>query len=274
MRVREIVSESSKPANEDACGARADGIWVIDGATALAEAPSVDGISAAAWLSRTASEILGALAWDGHTLPEILAATIERLADLGAGHGLAGPEFPTAAISVARQVGDRIEVCSLGDCSVWIAAAGEKPREIVDPRFAGSEAATLARVSELLRRGVAPRDAYREIRVDLQQRRRERNTPGGLWVLAANPEAARHAAVESVTAPPGSHVMVMSDGFSRVLWPFGLVADAAELCDRITSGRAGELLNELRVAEAADPNCSRVPRFGTHDDATMIWAEI
>jgi hypothetical protein len=66
----------------------------------------------------------------------------------------------------------------------------------------------------------------------------------------------------------------MSDGFGRVLWPFGLVADAAALVDRLVAGEASGLLDELRAAESADPDCARYLRFGSHDDATVVWARV
>jgi len=274
MRVLELISDSVKPANEDACGYRAEGAWVIDGATALEQSPLIDGVSAAAWLSHTASAILGALAWDDRSLPEILAATIERLADLGDTHGLTGPAFPTAAISLVRHREGRLEVCSLGDCSVVVSRLGGKPVDVADPQFEGAEASTLARVRDRLNEGVPPADAYREIRAELLERRRSRNSPAGLWVLGSAPEAAWHAGVESVPAPPGSDIVLMTDGYSRCVWPFGLVPDTADLMEQVTTGGAADLLSALRAAEAADPDCARVPRFGTHDDATILWAHV
>jgi hypothetical protein len=66
----------------------------------------------------------------------------------------------------------------------------------------------------------------------------------------------------------------MSGGFSRVLRPFGLVRDAGELVRRVVAGEARDLLAALRAAEAADPRRVRVPRFGAHDDATLLWTRI
>jgi hypothetical protein len=200
-----------------------------------------------------------------------MRSLIGQLADQGAAHGLTGREFPTAAISLVRRVGDRVEVCSLGDCTVLIDVEG-KPIEVMDPQFEEAEDAALAWVRDRLDRGVAA--VYQEIRVELRQRRLERNSPAGLWILAAAPEAALHAAIDSFPAPPGTNVVLMSDGFARALWPFGLVGDTGELMDRIVAGGAARLLAELRAAEAADPDCVRTPRFGAHDDATMVWAEI
>ncbi|ONH28117.1 protein phosphatase 2C domain-containing protein [Pseudofrankia asymbiotica] len=274
MRVREAISRSSKVSNEDAYGYREDGVWVIDGASSFDDGPLVAGLSPPAWLSHAASQLLHDVPWSGRGLADVLAAVIEQLADLGAAHGLAGSEFPTAAITLVRQAGDQVEVASLGDCSVLVGVSGGKPVEVTDPQFDGAEEAVLARVRDRMSRGTPAEEAYREIRTELRQRRRERNSPAGLWVLGPDPEAARHAAMRVVPAPPGTDVVLMSDGFTRVLWPFGLVGDAAELMERVISDGAARLLDELRDAEGRDPDCARVPRFGTHDDATVVWAQL
>lgn len=92
MRIRDAVSGSVKAANEDAFGSRADGAWVIDGATSFEDGPLVGGVSAAAWLSHTASDLLRVTAWEGRSLPAVLASVIESLSALGGRHGLAGAE--------------------------------------------------------------------------------------------------------------------------------------------------------------------------------------
>jgi hypothetical protein len=273
MRVRQVISASTKPANEDAAGHRGDGAWVIDGATPLRAAPLVDGVSPAAWLSRACSGFLLRTSWVGQSLPEILAAMIERVTDLGAAQGLTGSDFPSAAVSLVRCTGQHVEVCALGDCTVLVARPDGKPVEVTDPQFADEEVGLLARVRGQLRQGATPADAYAEIQPELKDRRLRRNSSNGLWVVGADPAAARHAAVAFTATPLGADVVLMTDGFSRCLWPFGLVSDTAEFMTRITAGGATGLLDELRTAEAADPDCAQTPRFGRHDDATMVWLQ-
>ncbi|MBL7549905.1 hypothetical protein I6A60_18775, partial [Frankia sp. AgB1.9] len=99
MRIREAISASFKSANEDAYGSRDDGLWVIDGATPLDEAPLVAGVSPAAWLSHTASEILRDLPWAGRSLQDVMGSLIGPRGAQGAAHGLAGREFPPPALS-------------------------------------------------------------------------------------------------------------------------------------------------------------------------------
>jgi len=274
MRVREAISRSSKVFNEDAYGYRKDGVWVIDGATPLDDGPLVDGVSPAAWLSHTASQLLRDIPWSGCSLRDVLATVIEEVTHLGHAHGLAGAEFPTAAISIVRQTNDGLEVASLGDCLTLVGIGGRKAEEVVDPQFDGAEESVLVRVRDRMSQGIRAEDAYREVRTELRRRRRERNSPAGLWVLGADPGAAQHAALQLIPAPPGTHVVLMSDGFVRVLWPFKLVEDSVELMDRVTSGGAADLLDELRTAEGKDPDCARMPRFGAHDDATVVWAQV
>jgi len=269
MQIREAISRSQKVFNEDAYGYREDGVWVIDGATPLDDGPLVDGASPAAWLSHTASQLLRDIPWSGCSLRDVLTTVIEEVTRLGRAHGLAG-----AAISLARQTGDGLEIASLGDCLTLVAVERGKVTEVVDPQFDGAEESVLAQVRDRMSQGVRSEEAYREARTELRRRRRERNSPGGLWVLGPDPGAAQHAALQLIPASPGTHVVLMSDGFGRALWPFSLVEDSAELMDRVTSGAATALLDELRESEGQDPDCAQTPRFGAHDDATMVWAQV
>jgi hypothetical protein len=275
MQVAAALSVSSKAANEDAWGVRTDGAWVIDGATPLGPTPLVEGRSTAAWLSATASDVLRGVDWAGRDLRAVLAEVIGLIAERGQAHGLRrDARFPTAAISLVRRRADRLEVCSLGDCTVLVHPPDAKTVQVTDPRFDGAEEAVLAEVRARLAEGVAPADAYRAVGAELRRQRAQRNTPAGLWVLAAEPAAGAHAALTSVPAPPGTDIVLMSDGFGRVRAPFGLVADEAELIRRIVDGGADALLGALRAAERADPDCRRYPRFGVHDDATVVWARV
>ncbi|MDT3445252.1 MULTISPECIES: hypothetical protein [unclassified Pseudofrankia] len=51
-------------------------------------------------------------------------------------------------------------------------------------------------------------------------------------------------------------------------------ADTNDLLEWIITGSAAGLLQTLRSAESADPDCTRFPRFGAHDDATLVWAQV
>ena len=287
MRVVDAVSWSSKPHNEDAYGFRADGLWVLDGASALGAPSTVEGMSGAAWLSATASAFLATVSWDGRQLTDVLADLLDHVAEQGRriGLGKADPacsdpscsdcseRFPTATLSLARQRdGDLLDLCLLGDSPIVLAEPGGRTRVFLDPQFAGVEERLLEPVRAGIAAGDDPGAVYRRARAVLLERRRRRNTAGGAWVLSDVPEAARHAFTCTLRLRGGEELLAMSDGFARLVEPFGLVSDHRELLAAVGRGEAESLLRRLREAERADPDCSRYPRFGVSDDATVIHA--
>ncbi|WP_242424338.1 hypothetical protein [Frankia sp. EI5c] len=66
----------------------------------------------------------------------------------------------------------------------------------------------------------------------------------GSWILGDVPEAARHARCLSVPLAGGEEVLVCSDGFARLVEPFGLVDGYAALLRAVRggAGAAGDLV--------------------------------
>ncbi|THJ76191.1 hypothetical protein E7Y31_01200 [Candidatus Frankia alpina] len=274
MRVLRSISRSDKAHNEDAAGCRPDGLWVIDGATPLGGEAAVDGRSPAAWLSGTADAFLARVPWEGRPLRTVLRDLIGHVRAEGRRAGLQTDGFPTATLSLARVLDDRLDLCLLGDSPILLRQPGATVLEFLDPQFVGVEEALLDQVRTALDRGEVAADAYAGAGAGNRERRRRRNTPRGSWVLADVPAAADHAFVTSVAVAPGTELVVMSDGFSRAVSPFSLVRDDTALLDEIVAGRESDLLDRLRAAERADPTCARFPRFGMSDDATMLYAHL
>jgi hypothetical protein len=274
VRVLRSISRSDKPDNEDATGCRPGGLWVIDGATPLGDEAQVDGRSPAAWLSAEADAFLARVPWEDRPLRAVLRDLIGHVRAEGRRAGLPADGFPTAALSLARVLDGRLDLCLLGDSPILVHQPGAAVIEFVDPQFAGVEEALLDRVRADLDRGDTAADAYARAHIRNRERRRWRNTPRGSWVLSDVPAAAEHAFVTSLAVAPGTELVAMSDGFARALRPFGLVCDNAGLLDEIATGREVELLDRLRAAERADPSCARFLRFGMSDDATAIYARL
>ncbi|MEX5631357.1 hypothetical protein [Parafrankia sp. FMc2] len=276
MRVTVARSWSLKAHNEDAVGCRADGAWVVDGASALEAGPHVEGLPGAAWVSSLASRYLGNVDWDGMTLPEVLADLIGHLVERGRRAGLteAGTSrssgFPTAAISLVRRRADVLDMCLLGDAPVVFAGAG--PTVFTDPQYDTVEQELLSTVRADLDRGDSPATAYGRIHAILLDHRARRNTEAGSWILGDVPEAARHARSLSVPLSGVGDVLICSDGFGRLVEPFGLVDGYGALLAAVRAGAAEHLVARLREAELADPDRVRYPRFGVSDDASVLHA--
>ncbi|WP_225438072.1 hypothetical protein [Candidatus Frankia nodulisporulans] len=252
-------------------GARRAAVWVIDGASQLGDHTLVEGRSPAAWLAATASAYLARTPWaeSGRPIRDVVRELILYVREAGRHAGLADAAgFPSAnpqprapGARPPRTLPARRQSCS-------------RAAAFVDPQFDGAEERLLDAVRAELDRGVAPATVYARAQATNRERRIQRNTPAGLWVLADVPEAAEHAFVTTVPITSGMELVVMSDGFARALHPFGLVTDTDALLDEIAAGRAEALLDRLRTAERADSARVAFPRFSISDDATMLHARL
>ena len=100
--------------------------------------------------------------------------------------------------------------------------------------------------------------------------RRARNRPGGYWVAAADPQAASQALTGSLPSKTLRRAVLLSDGASRLVDPFGL-ATWEELLALLDENGPEELLRQVRAAEAVDPEGRQWPRTKRSDDATVVY---
>lgn len=98
------------------------------------------------------------------------------------------------------------------------------------------------------------------------------NTPGGYWVFGVQPEAADHISYFRTAAEPGTLALIMTDGFYRLVAPYGRYTDG-ELLEAASARGLGALLTELRELEASPSDDAEIGRFKTSDDATALLLE-
>jgi hypothetical protein len=107
----------------------------------------------------------------------------------------------------------------------------------------------------------------------LRAQRLRRNHPGGYGVLAPEPECLDMLRIERVPAAAVRRILLVSDGFYRLVDVYGALRDA-ELIQRAEEQGADGLLRELRTIEATDPNGARYPRLKPVDDATAVLLRV
>lgn len=97
-----------------------------------------------------------------------------------------------------------------------------------------------------------------------------RNSPGGFWVASTNPQAAHEALQGSCDLTAVRCAALLSDGASRYVERFHL-GTWAELLHLVEKAGAGELIRQVRAAEAAETEHARRGHRGKiHDDATAL----
>ncbi|MFI7612192.1 protein phosphatase 2C domain-containing protein [Nonomuraea terrae] len=247
--IRYATRPGSGRPNEDLVVAGPSWIVVLDGATAAGGVES-GCVHDVAWLvGRLGGELAAALSvGDGGSPAAILEAAIERTARAHAGTcDLGNPDSPSATVAMVRVRSGRLEYLVLGDSPVVLAFADGGLRVVADDRL------------ERLPGG-------RPYSVELV--RRMRNAPGGFWVAAARPEAAREAVTGEVDAGALRGAGVFTDGVSRLVEWYGW--SWASVLALLAERGPAAVIGAVRELETARGPVQGKP----HDDATAVWGRL
>ena len=102
------------------------------------------------------------------------------------------------------------------------------------------------------------------------EQRRHRSHPDGFWVASTDPAAAQHALADTATREGLHRAAVLSDGATRLVDRFGLLDWSGFLAKQ---GPAA-IIQQVRTAEAGDPDGQRWPRGKRHDDASAAFCHL
>lgn len=171
--------------------------------------------------------------------------------------------LPTAAAIWLRARNGRLEGASLGDA---VAVVRQPDGAVVLIGDGGKPADEQQRARRVMAMTPEQRHAW------LQEVRALHNTEKGYWVFGVQPEAAARMLHQTLPCPPGTRALLMTDGFYRLVSPYGRYTDLA-LIDRAGNEGLGALLTDLRGMEADTADDARIGRFKTSDDATALLVE-
>jgi hypothetical protein len=197
------------------------------------------------------------------TLREALAGAIQTVAHSHANTcDLAHPGVPSATVALLRAGPTDVQCLVLSDALI-VLDTSEGIEVLTDPTV--NKVAAEQRGAVLGERiGTPEHTLAKQTMVNEQQR--HRNIPGGYWVAAANPDAARHAVIKTIPRHAIRRAAVLSDG-AAALVDYGL-ADWTDVLDILQHAGPADLIRRIRHAEASDPLGERWPRYKTGDDAT------
>jgi hypothetical protein len=247
----------------DASAGRA---WVIDGATDATDLKPFPGAeSGAAWLAETVSSRLmsgplageAATAYFGRVLTDVRSEA-ERKSKVPLA-SLPGEALPVASAMWLRREEGACEFVWAGDCFAIAGTGAGEARLIGTQEKADAETREAGRMLAL-----SPEDR----RAILQTQRRAANAPQrGLITL--NPAAAAHLSTLRVSLPPGTSVLLMTDGFFRFVEPYGLDTPASLLARVLKDG----LLPTLRALRAHESK-PHGQRLKARDDAAAVLVRL
>lgn len=156
LKVNVSATQGSGLVNEDAAGYCGDAVWVIDGATGVGE-PVLHGVSDAAWFANRVNVVLGDILRDRPAIAtrDLLMETISTCAaafECAARRRVTDrADLPSAACAIVRQIGDAVELTTLGDCRVAYRAADGSPRLFGGTALGPFEGRSIALAEELRR---------------------------------------------------------------------------------------------------------------------------
>lgn len=275
-----------KGANEDLFGVWGDTrqgtAWVLDGATGLGGRDLVPGAASdAAWYVAELDAALRALSPETLPVPALFHQCLNRVADRYAGL-VAPPEaggasalpryvLPSAAGAWVRWDGDgHLDYAGLGDCRALWKPVGEATRTLGGEELVLSDSFINAAVRRLQAEGEAdPAVRFQRLMAGLRHIRSHMNLPGGYWVLGIHPQAADHLVRESLLLGQGGTLILLSDGFYRLVDTYHAYS-ADGLVNAARARGLTALYQELCRIEAEDADCSRHPRLKPSDDATAL----
>lgn len=261
-------------ANEDRAGTTESAAWVLDGTTGLSQRRLLPGPSDAAWFVDTVDRTLRSLPTD-LDMPGLLrqmGRSVRREME-AALLGLEGGDLerPAASLALARCRDDgSLELANVGDCRIL-----HRDRRGTVTAFGSSPVSELDRqvVAELVRLRAQGVESYTEAwshLVDVIRRNRTlANRDGGYWVIDHTERWLPQVQHRLLPWCHGEHLLLLSDGFYRLVDTFGFWTDTA-LFEAALDGGLAELGRQLRATEKGDPECRSYPRIKVHDDATAL----
>jgi hypothetical protein len=232
-------------------------ILVLDGATSLVEDAQADGGSFdVVWFVKRFAHEFG-LARDAGVercalLDRAARATSHAYAEHTAGRGLPDYAWPLASLAWLRaaRAGDTYAayLTSLGDCKVLLRLPGGSVTDL-DPIDTEPELSLYRVVAGLRAEGVLdPAARFERMLPLLRERRAAQNLDPHPNVLTVRPRGPYATRERSFEIPAGSMLLAMSDGFWRLVDPYGLMT-ARELGDAVVGEGLDAVLARLRAYE-------------------------
>jgi Protein phosphatase 2C len=253
--------------NEDWAGVLAPGLAVVLDGLSAPDGTGTGCRHGTPWFVNQLGPRFLALASDpSRSLADALAEAIRQVAGLHPGCDLTHPGTPSATLVMVRALDDRADYLALAD-AVLLLDTQDGRKVVSDERVNQLAAKERAAANQV------PTGSALKLRRRAQLTkalRRARNRPGGYWVAAADPQAASQAVTGTLPGKSLHRAVLLSDGASRLVDPFGL-ATWDELLALLEESGPDELLRQVRAAEAVDPESRQWPRTKRSDDATAVY---
>jgi len=278
LQVIDAVCQPADAVNEDRWGARDDqAVWVLDGATGLADERFLPGPSDALWFVEQVDGGLRERAISGNRPADVLRPIVRQAREAFARAALrpdaAAVDLPGGALAMLRLVEDTVELSSLGDCRIVHCDALGAVSCFGTSKVTALDDLLVEEVVRLQALGLSQDAIWLHVLPMTRRHRALANQPDGYWRLDLDERALAHIEIERRPARPGDAFLLLSDGFYRLVEVYRRYSYETLIETAQRQGLA-PLAAELRAIEAADPECRRFPRLKPRDDATAVLVRL
>jgi len=259
--------------------AGATDILVIDGGTSVAERDYLDPIHGdVAWFVHAFTAALEHELQPGRSQQECVHAAIDRVRarfdDITDRTPVPLYAWPIAAMTwmrVSARDGARCATLyGLGDCKSLLRTPSGACIDL-DPFVNPQDAVLQAEIAKLRAEGVGDPVERRERMLPMLRARREfQNTQPAPAVLCLRPNGVFDARVRCIDLEPGASVLVMTDGFYRLVDPYGRYTDS-ELVESCIEQGLPAMLEQLRTHESVAGGTAVRAVKAADDASAAIW---
>lgn len=283
-RILDSVSSGGPSSAGNSClvGSNDFSVWMLDGRESFASAPIVAASRKADldWFVMRSGEALK----DFGDIPEadikdvihnVISFLRISLDDEMVRVPDGASDIPVASLAVVKFIDGILEFGVLGDIRIIIKKSSGEIFSVGAPHLMSILKSMLnEKISELSSAGVSDVGQRRKMLENvLMELRKICNVDGGYWMLGVDHKSAENLSEGIVHVSEGDKVMIMSDGFYRLISVFGKHTDES-IFDAAEKHGLEELLSMLRIVENSDADCISHPRITASDDASCVLIQI
>lgn len=265
-----LLESTSKPVSED-CAFAGEDCWILlDGASALVQAPGFETMSAPAAYVRLLQKELAARMMENASLRQILEEANQAVSSHFA--NLLPDQKPSCTITLLRRRNGSFDWLVLGDSPLYLKTS-QGALKISDDRVEAFDARVLDLMERLHQENGLPFLRQREnqqVKDLLLQNRRMKNRPQGYWICEPDQSGAEHAVTGSLPESEVQAAALMSDGFEQLAGFEQL--DARGMLDAIAADPKG-CMARLAAHQKKDPDCRTLRRLKISDDTTLLFID-
>ncbi|MDV3429447.1 MAG: hypothetical protein LIR50_20890 [Bacillota bacterium] len=272
------ITEPGSKLNEDCIGFGENFGLLLDGSTGLRKGIIPETASDAKWFVESFRDIIIKNIDNDKPLPDIVRNGISEMEENLNGLGLGDidkVDKPSASMVLIRQIKNKLEIFSLGDCTTLIEKAGGEIIKVYDDSVSRLDKKVLNKIIKLSKeKNISVSETKKYVSEDLIRNRYKKNTKEGYWILGFNKAAADYAYYKKWDLNEIKSLCFFSDGFGDFYENMNLAEDYEGFYSMLKKTDINEMYKELRKKQQEDLGCNKHPRLKAKDDASILFYSV